>query len=151
MHDSAELIQHLQALLLPHAGVVEAGESRLQRRHNNNNRGQGAGRAPRLRIRTVRGTSDSGLTFVASVRMSLESLTRHCRGTVTSMTFALSCLLLLSVTNLPYQALRMIRPGKQKQAGTVSVNPAGNRRLILRSFDGLRSRYREGEIKQICE
>lgn len=32
MHDSAELIQHLQALLLPHAGVVEAGESRLQRR-----------------------------------------------------------------------------------------------------------------------
>lgn len=29
MHDPAELIQHLQALLLPHTGVVEARESRL--------------------------------------------------------------------------------------------------------------------------
>lgn len=27
MHDSTELIQHLQALLLPHAGVVESWES----------------------------------------------------------------------------------------------------------------------------
>lgn len=57
-------------------------------------------------------------TFVASVRMSLESLTRHCSGTVTSMTFALSCLLLLSVTNLPYQALRMMRPGFFLRSGS---------------------------------
>lgn len=32
MHDSAELIQHLQALLLPHTGVVEARKSCLGRR-----------------------------------------------------------------------------------------------------------------------
>lgn len=57
-------------------------------------------------------------TFVASVRMSLESFTRHCSGTVTSMTFALSCFLLLSVTNLPYQALRMMRPGLMEQQQT---------------------------------
>lgn len=31
MHDSTELIQHLQALLLPHAGVVESWESWLKR------------------------------------------------------------------------------------------------------------------------
>lgn len=60
-------------------------------------------------------------TFVASVRMSLESFTRHCSGTVTSMTFALSCFLLLSVTNLPYQALRMMRPGFTKQQQTARI------------------------------
>ena len=32
MHDSTELIQHLQALLLPHAGVIESRESRLEGR-----------------------------------------------------------------------------------------------------------------------
>lgn len=32
MHDSTELIQHLQALLLPHAGVVESWESWLEPR-----------------------------------------------------------------------------------------------------------------------
>lgn len=52
------------------------------------------------------------LTLEDSVRMSLESLTRHCRGTVTSMTFAFSCFWLVSETNFPYQAFRMIRPGQ---------------------------------------
>lgn len=33
MHDSSELIQHLQALLLPHAGVVEAREPWLDRQN----------------------------------------------------------------------------------------------------------------------
>lgn len=33
MHDPAELIEHLQALLLPHTGVVEARESWLEREH----------------------------------------------------------------------------------------------------------------------
>lgn len=112
MHDSTELIQHLQALLLPHAGVVESWESWLK--------GGADVRQPDRNAtpgRTVASCvcSDAFLTFVASVRMSLESFTRHCSGTVTSMTFALSCLLLLSVTNLPYQALRMMRPGLKQQ------------------------------------
>lgn len=51
-------------------------------------------------------------TFEDSVRMSLESLTRHCRGTVTSMTFDFSRFLLVSDTNFPYQAFRMISPGQ---------------------------------------
>lgn len=105
MHDSTELIQHLQALLLPHAGVVESWESWLKRRQDVRRPGHQAERR-----RCV-----DALTFWASVRMSLESFTRHCSGTVTSMTFALSCFLLLSVTNLPYQALRMMRPGLMKQ------------------------------------
>lgn len=46
----------------------------------------------------------------ASVRMSLESFTRHCRGTVTSITFTFSFFLLLSLTNFPYQAFTMISP-----------------------------------------
>lgn len=50
-------------------------------------------------------------TLEASVRMSFESFTRHCRGTVTSITFAFSLFLLLSLTNFPYQALTMMRPG----------------------------------------
>lgn len=52
-----------------------------------------------------------GCTLEASVRMSFESFTRHCRGTVTSITFAFSFLLLLSFTNFPYQAFTMISPG----------------------------------------
>lgn len=42
--------------------------------------------------------------------MSFESFTRHCRGTVTSITFTFSFFLLLSLTNFPYQALTMMRP-----------------------------------------
>lgn len=42
--------------------------------------------------------------------MSFESFTRHCRGTVTSITFTFSLFLLLSLTNFPYQALTMMRP-----------------------------------------
>lgn len=57
-------------------------------------------------------TQADTLTLEDSVRMSLESLTRHCRGTVTSMTFAFSCFWLVSETNFPYQAFRMIRPGQ---------------------------------------
>lgn len=49
-------------------------------------------------------------TLEASVRMSLESFTRHCRGTVTSITFTFSLFLLLSLTNFPYQALTMMSP-----------------------------------------
>lgn len=49
-------------------------------------------------------------TLEASVRMSFESFTRHCRGTVTSITFTFSLFLLLSLTNFPYQALTMMRP-----------------------------------------
>lgn len=44
------------------------------------------------------------------MRMSFESFTRHCSGTVTSITFAFSLFLLLSLTNFPYQALTMMRP-----------------------------------------
>lgn len=51
-------------------------------------------------------------TLEDSVRMSLESLTRHCRGTVTSMTFDFSCFWPVSETNFPYQAFRMISPGQ---------------------------------------
>lgn len=40
MHDSAELIQHLQALLLPHTGVVEPRESGLERQHEVTHRQQ---------------------------------------------------------------------------------------------------------------
>lgn len=65
------------------------------------------------------------LTLAASVSMSLESFTRHWSGTVTSMTFALSCLLLLSVTNFPYQALRMMSPGAAKQQKRSSVSQVG--------------------------
>lgn len=108
MHDSTELIQHLQALLLAHAGVVEAWESWLERRQEVRSQQHQAGQLGRWAF----------LTFVASVRMSLESFTRHCSGTVTSMTFALSCFRLLSVTNFPYQALRMMRPGFTKQQQT---------------------------------
>lgn len=36
MHDSAELIQHLQALLLPHTGVIETRDSRLGIQHKVN-------------------------------------------------------------------------------------------------------------------
>lgn len=49
-------------------------------------------------------------TLEASVRMSFESFTRHCRGTVTSITFTFSLFLLLSLTNFPYQALTMMSP-----------------------------------------
>lgn len=110
MHDSTELIQHLQALLLPHAGVVESWESWLKRRQGVRRPSDGLNTRRNGGVALMR-----SLTFVASVRMSLESFTRHCSGTVTSMTFALSCFLLLSVTNLPYQALRMMRPGLMKQ------------------------------------
>lgn len=52
--------------------------------------------------------------------MSLESFTRHCSGTVTSITFTFSLFLLLSLTNFPYQAFTMMSPverhRQQKQA-----------------------------------
>lgn len=140
MHDPAELIEHLQALLLPHTGVVEARESWLEREHKVMQHCQETNVASRgcqlVRLLYFSAgkqflknywnkhytckTDFSSVTFwvwkswlitlVASVRMSFESFTRHCSGTVTSMTFALSCFLLLSVTNLPYQALRIMRP-----------------------------------------
>lgn len=44
------------------------------------------------------------------MRISFESFTRHCRGTVTSITFTFSLFLLLSLTNFPYQALTMMSP-----------------------------------------
>lgn len=135
MHDSPELIQHLQALLLPHTGVVETRESWLERQSNVSNKLTHLSASWRHHFThkvyiqammpspthnweihyTVAGNHCCRCpslvhTFVASVRMSFESFTRHCSGTVTSMTFALSCLLLLSVTNFPYQALRMMRP-----------------------------------------
>lgn len=59
--------------------------------------------------------------------MSLESLTRHCRGTVTSMALTLSCLLLLSLTNLPYQALTMMSPADRRGQGGGPWHPPPQR------------------------
>lgn len=65
-------------------------------------------------------------TLEASVRMSLESFTRHCRGTVTSITFTFSLFLLLSLTNFPYQALTMMSPEDRPGQGRAAL--AGNPR-----------------------
>lgn len=53
--------------------------------------------------------------------MSLESFTRHCRGTVTSITFTFSLFLLLSLTNFPYQALTMMSPEDGPGQGGAAV------------------------------
>ena len=58
--------------------------------------------------------------------MSLESFTRHCRGTVTSITFTFSLFLLLSLTNFPYQALTMMSPENRPGEGRAAL--AGNPR-----------------------
>lgn len=65
----------------------------------------------------------AGRTLEASVRMSFESLTRHCSGTVTSITFTRSFFRLRSLTNFPYQAFTMMSPvGRgQPQRGSGSV------------------------------
>lgn len=55
-------------------------------------------------------------TLDASVRMSLESFTKHCKGTVTSITFTFSFFLLLSLTNFPYQAFTTIRPAFHRKS-----------------------------------
>lgn len=60
-------------------------------------------------------------TLEASVRMSLESFTRHCRGTVTSITFTFSLFLLLSLTNFPYQALTMMSPEDRPGQGRAAL------------------------------
>lgn len=53
--------------------------------------------------------------------MSLESFTRHCRGTVTSITFTFSLFLLLSLTNFPYQALTMMSPENRPGQGRAAL------------------------------
>ena len=58
--------------------------------------------------------------------MSFESFTRHCRGTVTSITFTFSLFLLLSLTNFPYQALTMMRPKDR-----LRVRKAASRHLLV--------------------
>lgn len=63
-------------------------------------------------------------TLEASVRMSFESFTRHCRGTVTSITFTFSFFLLLSLTNFPYQALTMMSPEDRLRQGRGERRPA---------------------------
>ena len=67
--------------------------------------------------------------------MSLESFTRHCRGTVTSITFTFSLFLLLSLTNFPYQALTMMSPedglgqgGAAMAGGPLRIRAAGTTR-----------------------
>lgn len=111
VQDASELVEQLQALLFSHTRVVEAGQARLKEQT-----GGGGERLAQVLASAgwnLEGEESSiGLTFDASVRMSLESFTRHCRGTVTSMTLARSCLCLVSITNLPYQAFKMMRPGK---------------------------------------
>lgn len=72
-------------------------------------------------------------TLEASVRMSFESFTRHCRGTVTSITFTFSLFLLLSLTNFPYQAFTMMSPeDRHVSAGTglLWTLPLGSLRLL---------------------
>lgn len=56
--------------------------------------------------------------------MSFESFTRHCRGTVTSITFTFSFFLLLSLTNFPYQALTMMSPEDRLRQGRGELWPA---------------------------
>lgn len=66
---------------------------------------------------------DPVCTLEASVRMSFESFTRHCSGTVTSITFTFSFLLLLSLTNFPYQAFTMMSPA-DRAARADTARPA---------------------------
>lgn len=69
----------------------------------------------------------------ASVRMSFESFTRHCRGTVTSITFTFSLFLLLSLTNFPYQALTMMSPEDGRSLSRGGPRLGSPRKLDCRS------------------
>lgn len=108
VHDSSELVEQFQALLLSHAGVVEAWQACLRQGKRFICIACVIAKAD-VQLPNVRARAHTH-TLEVSVRMSLESLTRHCRGTVTSMTLDFSCFWLVSDTNFPYQALRMISP-----------------------------------------
>lgn len=93
------------------------GSSSFIGSHQLQAKGEAPGRAAQgsVKMESDAGTLEAGLTeqlstLEASVRMSLESFTKHCRGTVTSITFTFSFLLLLSFTNFPYQAFTTISP-----------------------------------------